>query len=175
MNKNIITRFVVSLFIIFFNFSAMAAKPKAPTSEDLSKEALMIELSGKDYKKISEEALYAEVISAYKSGNEIALKARTQTFIKRFPRSQFADNAIYLSGLMALQNKSYPEALRNFQKISKNYPNSNKAVSAQFSKAMTYKHLNLAAEAKRVFKEVMAKYPGSPESFRAETELKLLN
>ena len=76
---------------------------------------------------------------------------------------------------MALQNRSYPEALRDFQKISKNYPNSNKAVSAQFSKAITYKRLNLPAESKRVFKEVMAKYPGSPESFRAEAELKLFN
>lgn len=174
MNKNLLSGLATIVFVTFSATTVMA-KPKPVTSDELSKDALMIELSGKDYKKISEEALYAEVIAAYKSGNDIALKARTQTFLKRFPKSQFADNALYLSGLTALQNKSYPEALRSFQKISKNYPNSNKAVSAQFSKAITYKRLNLAAEAKRVFKEVMAKYPGSPESFRAEAELKLFN
>ena len=174
MMKHLLVSTAVGLCVTLLNFSAVAS-PKPVTSAELSKEALMIELSGKDYKKISEEALYAEVISAYKNGNDIALRARTQTFLKRFPMSQFADNALYLSGLLALQNKNYPEALRDFQKINKNYPNSNKAVSAQFSKAITYKRLNLAAEAKRVFKEVMAKYPGSPESFRAESELKLLN
>ncbi len=174
MMKHLLLCVAASLFVTVLNFSAVA-KPKPVTSKDLSNEALMIELSGKDYKKISEEALYAEVIAAYKNGNMIALKARTLTFLKRFPKSQFADNALYLSGLMALQNKSYPEALRDFQKISRNYPHSNKAVSAQFSKAITYKKLNLSAESRRVFKEVMTKYPGSPESFRAEAELKLLN
>jgi TolA-binding protein len=157
-------------------FSLMTFAKPAPVKDDtMSKENLLIELTGKDYKKIKEEDLYAEVITAYKSGNDIALKARSQTFLKRFPQSQFADNVIYLSGLLALQNHGYPEALRQFQKVIKFYPNSNKAVSAQFSKAITYKRLNLDAEAKRVFKEVMVKYPGSPESFRAEAELKLLN
>ncbi len=174
MKRHLFFSAAASMVVTFLNFSVLA-NPKPVTSNELSKEALMIELSGKDYKKISEEALYAEIIGAYKNGNEVALKTRTQTFLKRFPQSQFADNALYLSGLMALQNRSYPEALRDFQKISKNYPNSNKAVSAQFSKAITYKRLNLPAESKRVFKEVMAKYPGSPESFRAEAELKLFN
>ncbi len=174
MKTHLFVNIIMGLFVAMLSVTTLA-KPKPVTSSELSKEALMIELSGKDYKKIGEEPLYAEVISAYKNGNEVALKARTQTFLKRFPLSQFADNALYLSGLSALQNKRYPEALRSFQKISKNYPNSNKAVSAQFSKAITYKRLNLPAESKRVLKEVIARYPGSPESFRAEAELKLLN
>ena len=104
MNKNILLSAAMCMVVTFLNFSALA-KPKPVTSSELSKEALMIELSGKDFKKISEESLYAEVIAAYKSGNTIALKARTQTFLKRFPQSQFADNALYLSGLIFLQNK----------------------------------------------------------------------
>jgi TolA-binding protein len=98
-----------------------------------------------------------------------------QTFLNKYPRSHFADNVLYLQGQLALQNKNYAEALRNFQKITKLYPHGNKAVSAQFSKAMTYKRLNLTAEVRRVLKELRVKYPGSPEYFRAEAELKLLN
>lgn len=151
------------------------AEVKSPSSDDMSKEALVIELTGKDTKKITEEELYAEVVTSYRNNNEPSLRAHGKNFLKRFGRSHFADNVLFLQGQLALQNKNFPEALRYFQKISKAYPNSNKVVSASFSKALTYKRLNLPAEARRVFKEVMVKYPGSPESFRAEAELKLLN
>ncbi len=165
---------VVYAAVIFWG-SLLHAEVKSPTSEDLSKEALLIELTGKDFKKLTEEDLYAEVVTAYRNNNEPALKAHSKSFMKRFGGSHFADNVLFLQGQMALQNKNYPEALKLFQKISKTYPNSNKVVSASFSKALTYKRLNLPAEARRVFKEVMVKYPGSPESFRSEAELKLLN
>ena len=157
-------------------FASLAqAEVKAPTSEDLSKEALMIELTGKNFKKLKEEDLYAEIVTAYRNGNDVALKVHSKTFLKKYPQSHFADNVLFLQGQMALQNKNYPDALKHFQNISKTYPHSNKVVSAQFSKALTYKRLNLPAEARRVLKEVMVRYPGSPESFRAEAELKLLN
>ena len=150
MKRHLLLSAAASILVTFLNLSAQA-KPKPVTSDELSKEALMIELSGKDYKKISEEALYAEIIGAYKNGNEIALKTRTQAFLKRFPQSQFADNALYLSGLMALQNRSYSEALRDFQKISKTYPNSNKAVSAQFFKSNHVQAVEFAGRIKKSF------------------------
>lgn len=164
-------------FVFLGLFSSVTAfsKPKAVTTDSLSKESLMIELTGQDLNKMSESEFYAEVIQSFRANNEITLQTQSQRFLKKFPRSQFADNVLYLSGMLALQNKNYSSALKSFQKVLKNYPNSNKVVAAQYGKALTYKKLNLAAEARRVFKEVMSKYPGSPESFRAEAELKLLN
>jgi TolA-binding protein len=164
-----------ALLLISFVTNTVVAEVKSPTSDDLSKEALMIELTGKNFKTLKEEELYAEIVTAYRNNNEIALRAHSKTFMKKYTQSLFADNVLYLQGQMALQNKNYPEALRLFQNISKAYPHSNKVVSAHFSKALTYKRLNLPAEAKRVLKEVMVKFPGSPESFRAEAELKLFN
>jgi TolA-binding protein len=161
--------------IVAFLGLSFDAKAKLIPEADLTKEALLIELTGKDYKRLKEEDLYAEVITAYRSNNGMALRAHSQTFLRRFAGSHFADNVLYLQGQLALQNRNYAEALRHFQKIYKSYPHSNKVVSAQFSKAVTYKKLNLVAEARRVLREVMNKYPGSPESFRAEAELKLLN
>lgn len=159
--------------VIFLHFYA-EAKERQITSADLSQESLMIELTGKDLKKISEEDLYAEVVTAYRSNNVLVMKSRSQHFLKKFSHSHFADNVLFLQGQMALQNKNYADALKHFQKISRVYPFGNKAVSAQFSKAVTYKRLNLPAEARRVLKDVIAKYPGSPESYRAEAELKLM-
>jgi TolA-binding protein len=155
--------------------SGAEAKPNTAVTNEFSKESLLIELTGKDYKKLKEEDLYAEIITAYRNNNQIAMKAHSQTFLKKYSQSSFADNVLFLQGQMALQNKSYAEALKHFQKITKNYPHSNKVVSAEFSKAVTYRRLNLPAEARRVFKDVIARYPGSPESFRAEAELKLIN
>lgn len=168
--------FSVILFAtVLFSGGASLAKAKSMSEADMSKEALLIELTGKDYKKLKEEDLYAEIITAYRNNNNLAMKSNSQTFLKRFKQSHFADNVIYLQGKMALQNKNYAEALRHFQKVTKGYPYGNKVVSAEFSKGVTYKQLNLVPEAKKVFKEVISKYPGSPESFRAEAELKLLN
>lgn len=159
--------FVLSLSTV----QALAAK-KAHSA--LSKEALMIELTGKDPSKVKEADLYGEIFSAYKAGDEIGFKSRLQTFMTRFPTSPYADNVLYLAGRMAFGNKNYAEAIRYYQKVITQYPRSNKVVAAKFAKGVAYKKMNLAPQAKNVLTDLRKKYPGSPEAFRAENELKIM-
>ncbi len=138
-------------------------------------QALLVELTGQDFRNQSDTALYAEMVSASQRDDEIGLKSRLQSLLTRFPTSTYADNALFLAGRMAVEHSNFPEAIRYFARIEKEYPNSDKAASARFAKAMTYKRMNLPQFAKRSLAEVRAKYPGSPESFRADAELKLFN
>lgn len=158
-------------FVVFAtpNQSKMKTPPRG-----MDKQALLIELTGKDPSKESDVALYAQIVSAYQNNDEIGFKSRLQSLLSRFPKSSYSDNALFLAGRMAVNQKNYAQAIRYFSEIEKKYPHSNKMVSAKFAKAITYKKMNLPEFAQRTLKEVRVKYPGSPESFRADAELKIL-
>lgn len=158
--------FLVSVFAL----ETHAAKK----SNEFSKESLMIELTGKDPSKIDEKTLYSEIVGAYRANDEIGFKSRLQTFVSRFPNSPYVDNCLYLAGRMAFSNKNYAEAIRYYQKVITQYPRSNKVVAAEYAKASAYKKMNLGPQAKYVFQDLRKRYPGSPESFRAESELRLM-
>lgn len=160
----------VTLIVSLSTQSSMAA----PKNTKASRDALMIELTGKDPSKVDEKTLYSELVSAYRGNDEIGFKSRLQTFITRFPQSAYADNALYLAGRMAFSNHNYAEAIKYYQKVATQYPRSNKVVAAQFAKAAAYKKMNLQPQAKSVFQDIRKKFPGSPEAFRAENELRML-
>lgn len=155
----------------------VTAKTKAPfraSQNDLSKESLLVELTGKDVSKESDTTLYAEMVGAYQRDDEIGFKSRLQSLLSRFPQSPYADNALFLAGRMAVDHGNYAEAIRFFGRIEKDYPRSNRVVAAKFAKAMTYKKMNLPEFSRRNLAEVRSRYPGSPESFRADAELKMI-
>jgi TolA-binding protein len=166
---NVFLMFLLSASTMLFCETNYAA-----IKNPMGKEALMIELTGKDPTKVDETALYSEIVSAYRRNDEIGFKSRLQTFMTRFSSSSFADNVLYLAGRMAFNNKNYPEAIKYYQKVITQYPRSNKVVSARMGKGVAYKKMNLSPQAKFVFQDLRKRYPGSPEAFRAENEMKIL-
>lgn len=171
------TMALVFLFSALLTARADAAgtgSKKAPSEAD-KRQALLIELTGKDDTKMSDVDLYAEIVAAYQSRDEMGVVGRVPIFLNKHPKSPFADNVLYLAGRQALDRKNYAESIKYFQRLMTDYPNSNRVVSAQFAKAMAYKKMNLEPQARKVLRDIMKKYPGSPESFRADSEMRLLN
>lgn len=148
---------------------------KGASKAAAQQKALLIELTGKDDAKKSDVDLYSEIVASYQSQDLRGLRARVNTLVGSHPRSPFADNALYLAGRQSLDQKKYTDALRFFSRVTAEYPHSNRVVAAQFAKAMTYKKMNLESQARKVFREIIQHYPGSPESFRADSEIRLLN
>jgi TolA-binding protein len=124
--------------------------------------------------KLSDRALYAELVGSYDRNNEVAFISRYQVFKKKFSRSPLADDAAYLAGLMSLSNKDYGPALKHFNHVLRKYPHSNKAAAAMYAKAVALKKMDLDLEANKAFARVKRRYPGSPEAERAETEMQIL-
>lgn len=141
---------------------APAAQPQAPAATRVATE------------KTGEHFLYSKIIDTYRSKNKEELERTQQLLLKSYPESVFADNSIYLAGLLAFEQQDYKAALRHFDKLLKEYPRSNKAVAALFAKASVEKRLGRAFDAKRGFIRVRDLYPGSPEAARVSVELKLL-
>lgn len=157
---------LLAVFVSEYGFSAVR--------NELSKESLLIELTGKDYSKISDSQLYAELIASYQASNEVGFQSRLQRFMSQYPQSPFADNALYVAGKMALEAKNYPQSIRYFQRVQQEYPRSNRLVSSMFAKARAYRQMNLIEQSRNSFKDVIKKFPGSPEAFQAESELRLM-
>jgi TolA-binding protein len=164
--KSILIFFVTILTQISF---AVPGNPRA----NFNRDELVKELLGSSNDQ-SDMTLYSDIVSAYQANDQRKMKFHLQKMMKKFPQSSYADNALYLAGRQAMENKNYPEALQYFQKITKSYTGSNRYVTAQFAKAMTYKKMNLRNQARLVFSEIQKKFPGSPESLRAQNELKLI-
>ncbi len=122
----------------------------------------------------NEEQVYIDVIKSFRLRNQLALRKHVDILLKEYPKSSYADNAIYLRGQAMMQNRQYTEAIREFQKIGDLYPRSNKMVSALFSKAQAYRKLSLYDVSEKTFKQIKKQYPGSPEAERCDLELKLI-
>lgn len=160
----------ISFYLVLFSSSQSFAEIKKQSQ----REALLAELTGKNVAAMNDSSIYAEVVGAYQSNDSVTLKSRLQSLLKRYPQSEYADNALYLAGRNAMEQRNYADALKYFSQVIERYPNGNKVVSAQFAKAMTYRKMNLDPMAKQVLADLKKKYPGSPESFRADNELKMI-
>lgn len=125
--------------------------------------------------KTGEHFLYSKILETYRSRNGDEMQKTLQLLLKTYPESVFADNALYMSGLMAFETGNLSLAQKQFEQLLKEYPRSNKAVSALFAKASIEKRTGRTANAKRGFARVRDLYPGSPEAQRVSTELKLLD
>lgn len=121
-----------------------------------------------------ERPFYALLLELHLTRQVVDFISGSQIFLKRYPHSPFADNVLYLRGMIHFGLKNYGEAIRDFERVERYYPKSNKNVSSLFAKGMAYKKLNIKESAIDVFKRISATYPGSPEQFRAGNEMRLL-
>ena len=163
------------LLCVFGAIQTMAVVNNKPRSNARAGgyDDLVKELEGiKDSK--SDLEYYSEIISDYQSNRYRNLEIRLKSFSKKFPKSPFLDNAFYLAGKMALEEKNYKDSVSYFQRVISEYPLSNKVVASKFGKAMAYKNMNLGSQSVAVFNDIRRKHPQSPEFFRAETEIKLI-
>lgn len=150
------------------NSMAVVNKTRAGNYDELVKELEGIKEAKTDLE------YYSEIIADYQSGKYRNLSLRLKGFSKKFPKSPFLDNAYFLAGKLALEEKNYKDSVGYFQRVISGFPMSNKVVAAKFGKAMAYRSMNLNSQSLAVFNEIRRKHPQSPEFFRAETEMKLI-
>jgi TolA-binding protein len=120
-----------------------------------------------------ERAIYLSLIDAYRKGDLKQTYRFRDLMIKNFRTSIYADNALYLTGLLDMQRGRMAEAVRNFGQLIDNYPRGNKRSAAMYGKSMAYSKLNLPVMSKQVLEKIIVEYPGSPESQRAWIDLRL--
>lgn len=121
-----------------------------------------------------EKTLYNTTLQLYKEGKYEAARKEAQNFVAKYPKSDLADNSLFLVGETYLAEKRYKEAIESYQQVMDRYPKGNKVASALSRQASAFQHLGDKTAAKILYERLIEDYPGTPQAQIAEKELKKL-
>lgn len=97
-----------------------------------------------------------------------------KNFLKKYPKSNLADNAAFWVGESYMGLKQYEQAILAFQKVIKKYPRGNKVPNATLRQALAFYELNDKTSAKLLLRKLIKKYPRSNEAKIARNKLKTM-
>ena len=98
--------------------------------------------------------------------NEEKIKV-LQQLVNRYPKSDYADDALYEIGRVRLTMEQEREAAAAYEQLLERYPRSNKARSASLERAMAYRNIHDYAHAIEAYKYTIEHYPASKEAYLA--------
>jgi TolA-binding protein len=113
---------------------------------------------------------YAIFQGAYVSGLQKKYEekiAKLEDLIGKYPKSEYADDALYEIGRSYLTMQNDAKAIETYNRLLKAYPSSDLARKSALEIAMIHFNRNNFEQAISAYKNVIAKYPGSEESFTA--------
>ena len=113
---------------------------------------------------------YATFQTGYALGLQHNYRAKAETMeqlVSRYPKSDYADDALYETARAHLQEDRNEEAVNAYQRLTKNYPNSPYARKASLETAMTYRNLQRTEQAIQAFQQTINTYPGTEEAYTA--------
>lgn len=141
--------------------SPVAAAPVASTPEPAknSQEFQLLELAH----GLTKEAKYKDAFNAY------------DKFLKDYPNSAYAADAMYGLGYAQFALKNYKSAMATQQKLLDAHPDSPRAADALFNMANSQFQLGMVPAAKKTLRDLLAKYPNSEVIPAAQKRLKALD
>ena len=120
----------------------------------------------------NEKAAYDEAFQALKDLRYADAAEEFQSFLDRYPNSEYADNAQYWLGESYYVTRNYEIALKAFQDLLDKFPDSPKAPDALLKIGYTHYELQQWDSARAALTQVQEKYPDSTLSRLAENRLR---
>lgn len=118
---------------------------------------------------------------AYESAHAMVKSARyqeavvaMQAFLKQYPNSTLAPNALYWTGFSYVGQSDFKDAAAYYQRLLKEYPLSPKAPDAMLSLARTQVQMNDPDAARATLDQLTAKYPQSKAADNGKKLLSIL-
>jgi|JFJP01.1.fsa_nt_gi tol-pal system protein YbgF len=130
--------------------------------------------SGESKKEIGEQELYASAKKLFDEGDKANARAQFENFIKKFPKSENADNARFWIADSYFSEKWFEKAILEYQKVLEDYPKSNKTAAARLKQGYSFAELGEKANARLILNELLKKHPDSNEAKFAKEKLKSL-
>jgi len=90
-----------------------------------------------------------------------------QQLVNRYPKSDYADDALYEIGRVRLTMEQEREAAEAYEQLLERYPRSNKVRSASLERAMAYRNIRDYEHAIEAYKHTIERYPASQEAYLA--------
>jgi len=121
---------------------------------------------------VAAEDAYRAAFKLLKEGRYSPATSRFKDFLKKYPRSSYADNAQYWLGEINYVTRAFKQAIVEFDKVLKNYPNSTKHADAILKQAYCYYELKDFAKARELLTAVTTRFPHSTAASLAEKRRK---
>lgn len=126
------------------------------------------------YERVVQLRTYGVEYALFQEGYALGLLHRYPEKIKkmeqlstRYPRSDYADDALYETARAHLQLDKNDAAINVYTRLLGQYPNSNKASKSALELGMTYRTLKQYDKAIQAYKNTIEKYAGSEEAYAA--------
>ena len=97
-----------------------------------------------------------------------------QDYLKYYPKTDYASNAVFYLGEIAFVQQRYPEALDHYSDVILNFPNSFKLGAARYKRGVTYIAMGKKPEGIADLRAVTRLFPKTDEDQAARTKLREL-
>jgi tol-pal system protein YbgF len=114
---------------------------------------------------------YRIAVELVKAGKHDEAVAALRSFVTRYPRHDYADNAQYWLGEAFYAQKDYARALTEFRKVIEVYPRGNKVPDALLKVGYCHHVMGQAEKARAVLEQVVNLYPKSEPAALAAKRL----
>ncbi len=140
--------------------------PVQPTGAD-SSDTMVVAATSPELKELYDQAYYDLT-----RGNYELAKMGFAEYLRLYPDTELADNALYWMGETDYVQHHYEDALAIFQQVMEKYPDGNKLPAALFKVGLCQVTLTMKEEAKATFQTLIHDHPATPEASQAEERLK---
>jgi tol-pal system protein YbgF len=123
-------------------------------------------------RSLSEAERYRQAKQKFDTGDFDAALGEFRALIKRYPKSEHADNAQFWIGEIYYREKWYEKAILEYQKVVEKYAKGNKVAAALLKQGFSFYNLKDKANARLILQELIKKYPKSKEAQIAQKKLK---
>lgn len=118
--------------------------------------------------------IYDNALALYKEGRYEDAIQGFRDFLKKYPKSERADNALFWVGESYFALKQYEQAILTYNDVIKNYPKGNKVPTSLLRQALAFLEINDKTSSKLLLKKVVKDYPNSSEARIATKKLETL-
>jgi len=118
--------------------------------------------------------LYTAAYEDYLRGSfDLALQGFGE-YLRRYPDTDLADNALYWIGECHYSKREFPQAIERFTELLNRYKTSDKAAAALLKKGLAFLEAGDRSQAVINLQYVLYEYPGSKEAELARSKLQSL-
>jgi tol-pal system protein YbgF len=154
---------------------SIAALTPQKAVEPVSHEVPHIEVVNRDPspggKDANAQNAYMKAFGLFSANNYPGAIEAFGSFIKTYPDSEYAGNAMYWIGECHYSQRNYSQAITAFNRVISLYPKGSKIPDAMLKIGYSYISMNETARAKSALQTLIDKYPNSPAAVKARERL----
>ncbi|MGE5206444.1 MAG: tetratricopeptide repeat protein [Chlamydiota bacterium] len=120
------------------------------------------------------DVLYNNAVRDYNAGNMDLAKQEFNDYVKYYPNTDLAGNALFYVAEMEYRAGNYQAAAQDYDKVLQQFPSGNKAASAQLKKGYSLIELGDKQGGVRELSNLIQRFPRSPEATQARERLRRL-